>query len=172
MSFAGAIEEEGRLEASGVALTSATMSSGTATPGLLIKIRPVWMALYIALSCWAFRAAQLSSATLVASQAASSSWAFNLLEARRSLMMESLLDTNYLSRRISSWDTCSSWRWWSRSVMVKRWLLSKMVRELLASRYNLSRLSQEAASARFSSYKQGSTLKHPLSSKSTADPTE
>jgi hypothetical protein len=37
---------------------------------------------------------------------------------------------------------------------VKRWLLSKIVKELLASRYNLSRLSREAASARFSSYKQ------------------
>jgi hypothetical protein len=40
VSFAGAIEEEGRLEASGATLTSATMSSGTTTPGLLIKIRP------------------------------------------------------------------------------------------------------------------------------------
>jgi hypothetical protein len=36
---------------------------------------------------------------------------------------------------------------------------------LLASRYNLSRLSREAASARFSSYKQESTLKHPVNSK-------
>jgi hypothetical protein len=54
--------------------------------------------------------------------------------------------------------------------MVKRWLLSKMVRELLASQYNLSRLSREAASACFSSYKQESTLKHPVSSKSTVDP--
>jgi hypothetical protein len=102
MSFTGAIEEEGRLKASGVALTSATMSSGTTTPGLLIRIRPVRMALSIALSRWAFRAAQLPSATLVASRAASSSWATDLLEARRSLMMESLLDTNCLSRRISS----------------------------------------------------------------------
>jgi hypothetical protein len=64
---------EGRLEASGVALTSATMSSGTTTTGLLIKIRPARMALSMALSRWAFRAAQLSSATLVASRAASSS---------------------------------------------------------------------------------------------------
>jgi hypothetical protein len=32
--------------------------------------------------------------------------------------------------------------------MVKRWILSKMVKELLASRYNLSRLSREATSAR------------------------
>jgi hypothetical protein len=40
---------------------------------------------------------------------------------------------------------------------VKRWLLSKMVSELLESRYNLSRLSREAARIRFSSYKQKST---------------
>jgi hypothetical protein len=50
MSFAWAIEEEGRLEALGAALTSVTMSSGTTTPGLLIKIRPARMALSIALS--------------------------------------------------------------------------------------------------------------------------
>jgi hypothetical protein len=37
---------------------------------------------------------------------------------------------------------------------VKQWLLSKIVKELLASRYNLSRLSREAASARLSSYEQ------------------
>jgi hypothetical protein len=170
MSFAGAFEEEGRLKASGVALTSATMSSGTTTPGLLIRIHPARMALSIALSRWAFRVAQLSTATLVASQAASSSWATDLLEARRSLMAESLLDTNYLSRRISSWDTCSSWWWWSRSAMVKRWLLSKMVKELLVSRYNLSRLSREATSARFSSSRQESALKYPEMSKSTTDP--
>jgi hypothetical protein len=42
--------------------------------------------------------------------------------------------------------------------MVKRWLLSSIVRELLASRYSLSRLSQEAASARFSSYEQEATF--------------
>jgi hypothetical protein len=131
MSFAGAIEDEGRLKASGVALTFATMSSGTTTPGLLIKIHLARMTLYIALSRWAFRVAQLSSATLVASRATSSSWTTDLLQARRSLMMESLLDTNCLSRRISSWDTCSSWRWWSRSVLVKRWLLSRIVREVL-----------------------------------------
>jgi hypothetical protein len=41
---------------------------------------------------------------------------------------------------------------------VKRWLLSRMVKELLASRYNLSRLSREATSARFSSCKQKTTL--------------
>jgi hypothetical protein len=57
-----------------------------------------------------------------------------------------------------------------RSTMVKRWLLSKMVIELLASRYNLSRLSREAASARFSSCRQESALKYPEISKSTADP--
>jgi hypothetical protein len=53
---------------------------------------------------------------------------------------------------------------------VKRWLLSKMVRELLASRYNLSRLSREAASTRFSSCRQESTFKYPEISKSTTDP--
>jgi hypothetical protein len=41
---------------------------------------------------------------------------------------------------------------------VKRWLLSKIVKELLASWYNLSRFSQEAVSARFSSYKQEATF--------------
>ena len=50
MFFSGATDEEGRLEESGAALTSATMSSGTITPGLLIKIRPARMALSIALS--------------------------------------------------------------------------------------------------------------------------
>jgi hypothetical protein len=40
-----------------------------------------------------------------------------------------------------------------------------MVKELLASRYNLSRLSREAASVRLSSYKQESTFKHPVNSK-------
>ena len=84
MSFLGAIEEEGRLEASGAAFMSATMSSGTTTPGLLIKIRPARMALSIALSRWVFKIAQLSSATLAASQATSSSWATDLFEARRS----------------------------------------------------------------------------------------
>jgi hypothetical protein len=34
MFFVGAIEEEGRLEASGATLTSATMSSGTTTPAV------------------------------------------------------------------------------------------------------------------------------------------
>src|SRR5688572_21188562 len=41
--------------------------------------------------------------------------------------------------------------------MVKRWLLSRMVSELLESQYNLSRLSREAARIRFSSCKQKST---------------
>jgi hypothetical protein len=44
-----------------------------------------------------------------------------------------------------------------------------MVRELLASRYNLSRLSREAASTRFSSYRQESALKYPVSSKNTVE---
>jgi hypothetical protein len=42
--------------------------------------------------------------------------------------------------------------------MVNRWLLSKIVKELLASRYNLSKLSRDAASARFSSYEQEGTF--------------
>jgi hypothetical protein len=50
MFFSGATDEEGRLEESGAALTSVTMSSGTITPGPLIKIRPAQMALSIALS--------------------------------------------------------------------------------------------------------------------------
>jgi hypothetical protein len=50
MFFSGATDEEGRLEESGAALTSAIMSLGTITPGLLIKIRPVRMALSMALS--------------------------------------------------------------------------------------------------------------------------
>jgi hypothetical protein len=50
MFFSGATDEEGRLEESGAALTSATISSGTITPGLLIKIHPARMALSIALS--------------------------------------------------------------------------------------------------------------------------
>jgi hypothetical protein len=53
--------------------------------------------------------------------------------------------------------------------MVKRWLLSKIVKELLASRYNLSRLSREAARARFSSCRQESALKYPVGSKNTAE---
>jgi hypothetical protein len=40
ISFSGAIDEEGQLEESGAAFTSALISSGTTTPGLLIKIRP------------------------------------------------------------------------------------------------------------------------------------
>jgi hypothetical protein len=42
--------------------------------------------------------------------------------------------------------------------MVKRWLLSNMVKELLASWYNLCRLSRETASAHFSSYEQKATF--------------
>jgi hypothetical protein len=42
--------------------------------------------------------------------------------------------------------------------MVKRWLLSRMVKELLASRYSLSRLLREETSARFSSCKQKTTF--------------
>jgi hypothetical protein len=50
MFFSGATDEEGRLEESGAALTSATISSGTVTTGLLIKIRPARTVLSIALS--------------------------------------------------------------------------------------------------------------------------
>jgi hypothetical protein len=42
--------------------------------------------------------------------------------------------------------------------MVKRWVLSRMVKELLASQHSLSRLSREAISARLSSYKQKTTF--------------
>jgi hypothetical protein len=42
--------------------------------------------------------------------------------------------------------------------MVKQWLLSRMVKELLASRYSLSRLSREATSVCFSSCKQKTTF--------------
>jgi hypothetical protein len=64
--FSGATDEEGRLEESGAAFTSALMSSGTITPGLLIKIRPARMTLSMALSRWALRVAEVSSATLTA----------------------------------------------------------------------------------------------------------
>jgi hypothetical protein len=64
--FSGATDEEGRLEESGAAFTSALMSLWTITPGLLIKIRPARMALSIALSRWALRVAEVSSATLTA----------------------------------------------------------------------------------------------------------
>jgi hypothetical protein len=50
MFFSGATDEEGRLEESGAALTSTTISSGTIAPGLLIKIHPQRMALSIALA--------------------------------------------------------------------------------------------------------------------------
>jgi hypothetical protein len=42
--------------------------------------------------------------------------------------------------------------------MVKRWLLSRMVKELLASRYSLSRLSWEATSVCFSYCNQRTTF--------------
>jgi hypothetical protein len=62
--FSRAIGEEGRLEESGAAFTSTLMSSGTITLGLLIKIRPARMALSMALSRWALRVPEVSSATL------------------------------------------------------------------------------------------------------------
>jgi hypothetical protein len=102
MSFSGATDEEGRLEESGAALTSALMSSGTTTPGLLIKIRHARMALSMALSRWALRVLEVSSATLTANWAASSSWVTDFLEARRFLMTTSLADINSLRRITSS----------------------------------------------------------------------
>jgi hypothetical protein len=66
MFFSGATDEEGRLEESGAAFTSALMSSGTTTQGLLIRIRLARIALSIALSRWALRVAEVSSATLTA----------------------------------------------------------------------------------------------------------
>jgi hypothetical protein len=79
--FSGATDEEGRLEESGAAFTSALISSGTITPGLLIKIRPARMALSMALSRWALRVTKVSSATLTANWAVSSSWVMDFLEA-------------------------------------------------------------------------------------------
>jgi hypothetical protein len=61
MFFSGATDEEGRLEESGASFTSAIMSSGTTTPGLLIRIRPARIALSIALSHWALRVAEVSN---------------------------------------------------------------------------------------------------------------
>jgi hypothetical protein len=66
----------------GAAFTSALISSGTTTPGLLIKIRPARIALSMALSRWALRVTEVSSATLAASRAVSSSWTMDFLEAR------------------------------------------------------------------------------------------
>jgi hypothetical protein len=118
--FSGAIDEEGRLEESGAALTSALISSGTTTPGLLIKIRPARIALSMALSRWALRVTEVSSATLAASRAVSNSWAMDFLEARSSLIVASFADINCLSRVTSSVDSCSLQRWLSNSSMVKR----------------------------------------------------
>jgi hypothetical protein len=118
--FSGAIDEEGRLEESGAAFTSALISSGTTTPGLLIKIHPARMALSMALSRWALRVTEVSSATLAASQAVSNSWAIDLLEAQSSLMVASFGDINCLSRVTSSVDSCSLQRWLSNSSMVKQ----------------------------------------------------
>jgi hypothetical protein len=118
--FSGAIDEEGRLEKSGAAFTSALISSGTTTPGLLMKIRPARIALSMALSRWALRVTAVSSTTLAASRAVSSSWAMDFLEAWSSLMVASFADISYLSRVTSSEDSCSLQRWLSNSSMVKR----------------------------------------------------
>jgi hypothetical protein len=101
-----------------------------------------------------FMTTRSSSKALIVRRAASSSCVTSFLEARNSLMAESLVDNSLPSRDTSSWEALSSSRWWSKSDMVKRWLLSRMVKEVLASRYILSRLSREATSARFSSCKQ------------------
>jgi hypothetical protein len=107
MFFLGAIDEEGQLEESGATFTSALISSGTITPGLLIKIRPARIALSMALSRWALRVTKVSSATLAASRAVSNSWAMDFLEAQSSLMVASLADISCLSRVTSSKDSCS-----------------------------------------------------------------
>jgi hypothetical protein len=114
---------------------------------------------------------QLSSEALAARRGVSSSCAASFFEARRSLMVKSLADNCCHSRWTSSWDTCSSWRWWSRSDIVKQCLLSKIVKELLVSRYNLSKLSQEAIRARLSSCKQESTFS-TQPTKNTAESTK
>src|SRR5690242_9785442 len=106
-SFSGATDEEGRLEESGAAFTSALMSSGTTTPGLLINIRPARIALSMALSRWALRVTEVSSATLAANRAVSNSWTMDFLEARSSLMVASFADINCLRRVTSSADSCS-----------------------------------------------------------------
>jgi hypothetical protein len=118
--FSGATDEEGRLEESGAAFTSALISSGTTTPGLLIKIRPARIALSMALSRWALRVTEVSSATLAASRAVSNSWAMDFLEAWSSLMVASFADISYLSRVTSSEDSYSLQRWLSNSSMMKR----------------------------------------------------
>jgi hypothetical protein len=107
MSFSGTTDEEGRLEESGAAFTSALMSSGTTTPGLLIKIHPARIALSMALSRWALRVTEVSSATLAASRVISNSWAMDFLEARSYLMVASFADINCLRRVTSSADSCS-----------------------------------------------------------------
>jgi hypothetical protein len=105
--FSGAIDEEGRLEESGAAFTSALISSGTTTPGLLIKICPARIALSMALSCWALRVTEVCSATLAASRAVSNSWTMDFLETQSSLMVASFVDISCLSRVTSSEDSCS-----------------------------------------------------------------
>jgi hypothetical protein len=72
-SAAGVAEEEGRLTIAGVARTSAIMSSGTITPGLLIRIRPARTTLSMALSHIAFMTARSSSKALMLRRVASSS---------------------------------------------------------------------------------------------------
>jgi hypothetical protein len=67
----------------------------------------------------------------------------SFFEAWSSLIMESFEDKDLLS-----FDT-SLLR--SNSAMVKRWLLSKVVRELLASWYSLSKMSRESRSLCISS---------------------
>jgi hypothetical protein len=105
--FSGAVDEEGRLEESGAAFTSALLSSGTTTSGLLIKIRPARIALSMALSRWALRVTEVSSATLAANRVVSNSWAMDFLEAQSSLIVASFADINCLSRVTSSVDSCS-----------------------------------------------------------------
>jgi hypothetical protein len=130
--------------------TSATISSGTTTSGLFIKIWPAWTALSMALSHHNFMISWSLSKTLIFRRVVSNSYDTNLFEAQRSLMVESLEDRDLLSADTSSWDSFSSFLLRSSSSMVNWWLLSKVVRELEVSLYNLSRLFRETSSVWFS----------------------
>jgi hypothetical protein len=74
-------------------------------------------------------------------RAASSSYDTSFFEEQSSLIRESFEDKDLLSFDTSSWETLNSSLWHSSSVMVKRWLLTKVVMELLASQYSLPKLS-------------------------------
>ena len=82
---AGSPEEEGLLTPADAARTSATMSSGTTTPGLFIRIYPAWTTLSIALSHIAFLIPWSSSKALMSQRAMSNSCTTSFFEARNSL---------------------------------------------------------------------------------------